>query len=114
MSAGRIGRCAPSCSHIDLPALGELESCDDSTGEVRIDCVAGAHYEAGGIGRFFLGTGYRDVWVTPFEVEHLDMEETGFSLNVNLGGFVEEVERVSRDFAIRTLAPLQTAGAAPG
>jgi hypothetical protein len=30
----------------------------------------------------------------------------GFSLNVNLGGFVEEVRRVSSDFTVRTLAPL--------
>jgi L-ascorbate metabolism protein UlaG (beta-lactamase superfamily) len=33
--------------------------------------------------------------------------EMGFSLNVNLGGFMEEVARVSRDFTVRTLAPLQ-------
>ncbi|MDJ0786159.1 MAG: MBL fold metallo-hydrolase [Myxococcota bacterium] len=38
--------------------------------------------------------------------------EMGFSLNVNLGGFVEEVERVSRDFEVRTLEPLQTVGKA--
>ncbi len=33
--------------------------------------------------------------------------ELGFSLNVNLGGFFEEVARVSRDFQVRTLEPLQ-------
>ncbi len=33
--------------------------------------------------------------------------EMGFSLNVNLGGFVEEVRRVSRDFEVRTLEPLR-------
>jgi L-ascorbate metabolism protein UlaG (beta-lactamase superfamily) len=32
--------------------------------------------------------------------------EMGFSLNVNLGGFVEEVRRVSADFTVRTLTPL--------
>lgn len=31
----------------------------------------------------------------------------GFSLNVNLGGFVEDVRRVSSDFQVRTLAPLE-------
>jgi L-ascorbate metabolism protein UlaG (beta-lactamase superfamily) len=36
--------------------------------------------------------------------------EMGFSLNVNLGGFVEEVARVSSDFEIRALEPLQTVG----
>ena len=34
------------------------------------------------------------------------------SLNVNLAGFVEEVEAVSRDFEIRTLAVREAAGAA--
>lgn len=34
----------------------------------------------------------------------------GFSLNVNLGGFFEEVGRVSREFELRTLAPLQRIG----
>jgi L-ascorbate metabolism protein UlaG (beta-lactamase superfamily) len=31
----------------------------------------------------------------------------GFSLNVNLGGFVEEVRRVSGDFTVGTVAPLE-------
>ncbi len=34
----------------------------------------------------------------------------GFSLNVNLGGFFDEVRAVSSDFAVRTLAPLETWG----
>ena len=34
--------------------------------------------------------------------------EMGFSLNVNLGGLVEEVHRVSQDFDIRTLDLLQS------
>jgi len=34
----------------------------------------------------------------------------GFSLNVNLGGFFDEVRRVSADFAVRTLAPLDPWG----
>lgn len=40
--------------------------------------------------------------------------ELGFSLNVNFGGFVEEVERVSRDFTIRTLEPLRPVAAHRG
>jgi L-ascorbate metabolism protein UlaG (beta-lactamase superfamily) len=36
--------------------------------------------------------------------------DMGFSLNVNFGGFVEEVARVSRDFEVRVLGPLQTLG----
>jgi L-ascorbate metabolism protein UlaG (beta-lactamase superfamily) len=34
--------------------------------------------------------------------------ELGFSLNVNLGGFLDEVRRVSESFEVRTLRPLQT------
>lgn len=37
--------------------------------------------------------------------------EMGFSLNVNLGGFLDEVRAVSSDFAVRTLRPLQVWGA---
>lgn len=36
--------------------------------------------------------------------------EMGFSWNVNFGGFVEEVAKVSRDFEVRSLEPLQTVG----
>jgi L-ascorbate metabolism protein UlaG (beta-lactamase superfamily) len=36
-------------------------------------------------------------------------ERMKFSLNVNFGGFVEEAGRVSRDFQLRTLEPLQVA-----
>lgn len=37
----------------------------------------------------------------------------GFSLNVNLGGFVDEVRRVSSDFTVKTLPLLETWGASP-
>jgi L-ascorbate metabolism protein UlaG (beta-lactamase superfamily) len=37
----------------------------------------------------------------------------GFSLNVNLAGFADEVGRVSRDFELRTLGLGEVAGAAP-
>lgn len=40
--------------------------------------------------------------------------EMGFSLNVNFGGFAEEVDRVSRDFRIRTLEPLRPVAARRG
>ncbi len=40
--------------------------------------------------------------------------ELGFSLNVNFGSFVEEVEQVSRDFTIRTLEPLRPVGVRRG
>ena len=39
--------------------------------------------------------------------------EMGFSLNVNLGGFVEEVQRVSADFRVRTL-PIRATGGVHG
>ena len=34
--------------------------------------------------------------------------EMGFSLNVNFGGFLEEVRAVSSDFQVMALRPLQT------
>jgi L-ascorbate metabolism protein UlaG (beta-lactamase superfamily) len=39
-------------------------------------------------------------------------QEMGFSFNVNIGGFAEEVRAVSGDIAIRTLDMLQTVGRA--
>lgn len=39
-----------------------------------------------------------------------DAQQLRFSLNVNLGGFVEEAQRVSKDFEIVTLQPLRTLG----
>jgi L-ascorbate metabolism protein UlaG (beta-lactamase superfamily) len=42
-----------------------------------------------------------DNFFRPLEAPTLD-----FSLNVNLGGFMEEVHRVSTDFRVRTLVPL--------
>ena len=35
--------------------------------------AAGARYEASGFHRFFLGSGYRDLWTLPIEVEVLDL-----------------------------------------
>lgn len=35
--------------------------------------AAGARYEASGFQRFFLGSGYRDLWTLPLEVEVLDL-----------------------------------------
>jgi hypothetical protein len=32
----------------------------------------------------------------------------GFSFNVNFGGFVEEVRRISADFEVRVFEPLQS------
>ena len=45
--------------------------------------AAGARYEASGFHRFFLGSGYRDLWTLPIEVEVLDL--ASFS-----GGLVAE------------------------
>ena len=36
--------------------------------------------------------------------------EMGFSLNVNLGGFADDVARIAPDLPVRTLDPLQTVG----
>ncbi len=39
-------------------------------------------YEAGGLHRFWLGDGYRDLWTTPVELEVLDLEKEAGGLTV--------------------------------
>ncbi|MCG6928252.1 MAG: hypothetical protein LJF30_23450 [Acidobacteria bacterium] len=39
-------------------------------------------YEAGALHRFWLGTGYRDLWTTPIELEVLDLEKEAGGLTV--------------------------------
>jgi len=38
-----------------------------------VEIAAGAHYAAGSVHRFFLGSGYRDLWTTPIKVPVLDL-----------------------------------------
>jgi hypothetical protein len=38
------------------------------------EVVAGARYQAGAIHRFIWGSGYRDLWATPIQVEVLDLD----------------------------------------
>jgi hypothetical protein len=39
-----------------------------------VEIVAGAQYQAGGVHRFLLGSGYRDLWTTPILVPVLNLE----------------------------------------
>ena len=40
----------------------------------RVEVTAGEHYAAGGMRRFFFGSGWRDLWTTPIEVPVLDLK----------------------------------------
>jgi len=40
----------------------------------RKSAIAGAHYAAGGIHRFFFGADYRDLWTAPVELPVLDLQ----------------------------------------
>ena len=51
----------------------------DSAGD-SIDIVPGAKYQAGGLHRMLLGTGYRDLWATPLRVPVLDLKTFGGGL----------------------------------
>ena len=49
-----------------------LQQAEATPGAGRLTVTAG-HYGAGGVKRFFLGSGYRDVWMTPVSAEVLDL-----------------------------------------
>jgi hypothetical protein len=54
--------------------------------------VVGARYAAGGVHRFLLGNGYRDLWTAPIEVEVLDLARfSGGLVPVKRGGGLETV-----------------------
>ena len=48
----------------------------------KVEVTPGAHYEAGGLRRFFFGDGYRDLWTTPIEVPVLDLRTFAGGLRV--------------------------------
>jgi hypothetical protein len=48
----------------------------------KVAVTPGAHYEAGGLRRFFFGDGYRDLWTTPIEVPVLDLRTFAGGLRV--------------------------------
>lgn len=53
----------------------------------RTEVVAGDHYAAGGVHRFFLGRYYRDLWTAPIQVEVLDLANEGGGLTpLSVGG----------------------------
>lgn len=59
------------------PALAQVDS---------ITVVAGEHYAAEGLKRFFLGNDYRDLWTTPVRVEVLDLRRFAGGLRVEQRG----------------------------
>ena len=45
----------------------------DETRKQTTTLAAGSRYEASGVQRFFLGSGYRELWTLPIDVEVLDL-----------------------------------------
>ncbi len=45
-----------------------------SSANEPVTVIPGAHYRAGGLHKFFFGSGYRKVWTTPVKVPVLDLE----------------------------------------
>ena len=60
-----------------LPTLSLAAATPDST-----TTVAGPGYAAGGTHQFFLGSGYRTVWTTPFRAPYLDLEREAGGLTI--------------------------------
>ena len=70
------------------PALAASQGAPSGApGADSVEIAAGAHYEAGGLHRFFLGDGHRDLWATPIRVEVLDLRAFAGGLRpLKLGG----------------------------
>ena len=70
------------------PALAASQGAPSrAPGADSIKIAAGSHYEVGGLYRFFLGNGYRDLWTTPIQVEVLDLRTFAGGLRpLKLGG----------------------------
>ena len=66
-----VGACAAAVLILGL-ALAPVASAQDA--EVRVVTV-GPEYEAGGLKRFWLGSGYRDLWTTPVQLPVLDLQK---------------------------------------
>jgi hypothetical protein len=65
------------CRRSSWPARGlavlALALAAGAAGAETRTVVVGARYKAGGVHRFLLGTGYRDLWTAPIQVEVLDL-----------------------------------------
>lgn len=78
--------------------------------------VAGARYKAGGLHRLVNGSGYRDLWATPMEVQVLDPDTFAGGLTVEKegGGFSTESLRLKgrngREYVFRSVDKNVTPG----
>jgi hypothetical protein len=71
-----------STSSRQAAALGQTKGSQPRTKTKKVEVTPGAHYEAGGLRRFFFGDGYRDLWTTPIEVPVLDLKTFAGGLRV--------------------------------
>ena len=63
---------AAGCTILALAGDASAQQAEATPGAGRRTVTAG-HYGAGGVKRFFLGSGYRDLWMTPVSAEVLDL-----------------------------------------
>ena len=78
-----------------------------STGDT-VEVTAGARYAQGGVHRFLLGGGYRDLWTTPIRVPVLDLSAGGGLRVVKQGGGMQTrsltlESRDGREYRFRSL-----------
>jgi hypothetical protein len=73
-----------------------------------VEVTAGARYAQGGVHRFLLGGGYRDLWTTPIRVPVLDLSAAGGLRAVKQGGGMQTRSltleaRDGREYRFRSL-----------
>ncbi|MDX1393493.1 MAG: hypothetical protein R3195_03845 [Gemmatimonadota bacterium] len=103
LAAGSVGSCRPG-----QLAAQVVNQAPDRGAESKTT-VLGEGYEHGRLGRFFFGTGYRDLWATEIEVPVLDLDGTAGGLTpVAKGGYGQTLtlEFVGSDgltYAVRSI-----------
>jgi len=99
---------APWCALLLLLAAGAGTAAAQRPNQT-VQVTAGAHYEAGGLHRFFLGEGYRPLWTTTITVPVLDPDTFAGGLTVEKegGGFSTESLRMQgrngREYQFRSV-----------
>jgi len=92
-----------------VPLQGQIHRSPPPPGATTHTVVPGSRYEASGLRSWFFGSGFRDIWASPVEVEVLDLDrEIGGLTVTETGGYgqtftLEFRGRDGLDYAVRSL-----------
>ncbi|MDH3732030.1 MAG: hypothetical protein OEU54_00790 [Gemmatimonadota bacterium] len=100
-------------------AAAQIAKFPPPQGATTHTVIPGERYQNGGLSRWFLGAGYRDIWAMPIEIPVLDMDTTYGGLTpVETGGYgqsftLEFLGADGLEYAVRSLDKDPTRRLAP-